>query len=58
MLGTPAAVAAGAVTASALPATPSVAFVPDGRPVLTHGVQSGDAFGGAANIWHRAARSG
>ncbi|MGI5176304.1 alkaline phosphatase D family protein [Dactylosporangium sp. CA-152071] len=58
VLGTSAAVAAGAVTASALPATPSVAFVPDGRPVLTHGVQSGDAFGAAANIWTRADRAG
>jgi alkaline phosphatase D len=34
------------------------AFVPTGRPTLTHGVQSGDAFGCAANIWTRADRPG
>ena len=34
------------------------AFVPAGRPALTHGVQSGDAFGCAANIWTRADRPG
>ncbi|GAA0956202.1 alkaline phosphatase D family protein [Virgisporangium aurantiacum] len=41
-------------------ASPAAAptLVRAGRPRLTHGVQSGDAVGDAANIWTRADRSG
>ncbi len=34
------------------------ALVRAGRPVLTHGVQSGDATGGSAIVWTRADRPG
>lgn len=33
-------------------------FVPHGRPVLTHGVQSGDAAAESAVVWTRADRPG
>lgn len=34
----------------------AAAFVPRGRPVLTHGVQSGEAVGHSALVWTRADR--
>ncbi|WP_213450355.1 alkaline phosphatase D family protein [Rhizomonospora bruguierae] len=58
LLGTSAAAAFGAATASTLFSGRAAAFVPSGRPLLTHGVQSGDAFGGAATLWTRADRPG
>ena len=39
-------------------AGPAFAFKPGGRPVLTHGVQSGDATADAAVVWTRADRPG
>ena len=49
-------------TTAALGGTAAFAGAPGlvrrGRPVLTHGVQTGDAFGGAANVWTRADRAG
>jgi alkaline phosphatase D len=47
--------AAGLVTS---PPRRAAAFVPTGRPVLTHGVQSGDAVGNSAYVWTRADRVG
>jgi alkaline phosphatase D len=62
VLGVAAAAAAGSVATPTLfgpaGAGAAPAFVADGRPVLTHGVQSGDAAGGAANVWTRADRAG
>ena len=56
VLGTTAAAALGT---TALPVRPaSAAFVPSGRPVLTHGVQSGEAAGDSALVWTRADRAG
>jgi alkaline phosphatase D len=55
LLGTSAAAAAGAALLSDRSAA---AYVPSGRPVLTHGVQSGEATGTSANIWTRADRPG
>ena len=37
---------------------PAFAFKPSGRPVLTHGVQSGDATARSAVVWTRADRPG
>lgn len=64
VLGTAAAVAAGSVAAPAFGGGAAAfgrgapAFVPAGRPELTHGVQSGDAAAGGANVWTRADRPG
>lgn len=52
-LGTTAALGGAPALAGGAPA-----LVRRGRPVLTHGVQAGDAVGGAANIWTRADRAG
>ena len=41
-----------------LAAPAALAFVPQGRPVLTHGVQSGDAAAESAVVWTRADRPG
>jgi alkaline phosphatase D len=61
LLGTAAAAAVGAATSGVVGAgragaTPTL--VRSGRPVLTHGVQSGDAVGSTANLWTRADRAG
>jgi len=57
VLGTTAAAALGSLTASAVSPGRAAAFVPNGRPVLTSGVQSGDAVGGSAVLWTRADRA-
>ena len=44
--------------AGGLLGTPAVAWKPSGRPVLTHGVQSGDATAASAVVWTRADRPG
>ncbi|GGM61817.1 alkaline phosphatase [Dactylosporangium sucinum] len=49
---------AAAAAAGVLLPRPAAAFVPSGRPVLTHGVQSGEANGGSAYVWTRADRAG
>ncbi|NJC66507.1 alkaline phosphatase [Planosporangium flavigriseum] len=58
VLGTGAAATLGAAAGSALLSGRAAAFVPAGRPVLTHGVQSGDAVGNSAYVWTRADRVG
>ncbi len=58
LLGAAAAASLGAVAAPVLLPRSAPAFVPSGRPILTHGVQSGDVAGGMANIWTRADRLG
>jgi alkaline phosphatase D len=58
VLGTAGAAALGAAVAPAFARGGAAAFVPAGRPTLTHGVQSGDAVAGAANVWTRADRPG
>ena len=57
VLGAVSAVAAGAVAPEVF-AGGAAAFVPRGRPALTHGVQSGDAAGESALVWTRADRPG
>ncbi|MGK5742313.1 alkaline phosphatase D family protein [Micromonospora sp. URMC 103] len=49
-------VGGGLLGAGAAPAAP--AWRPSGRPVLTHGVQSGDATADSALVWTRADRPG
>jgi alkaline phosphatase D len=59
LLRTTGTLAAGAAAGLvAAPAGRAAAFVPAGRPVLTHGVQSGDAVGNSAYVWTRADRTG
>ncbi|WP_327005133.1 alkaline phosphatase D family protein [Dactylosporangium sp. NBC_01737] len=58
VLGATAAAAAGVATPTILTAGPAAAFIPSGRPVLTHGVQSGEATGDSAYVWTRADRAG
>jgi alkaline phosphatase D len=41
---------------TAAPAFAAPAFAPSGRPVLTHGVQSGDVLPGSGLVWARADR--
>lgn len=61
LLGGTAALGAGVTLGSLAPAHArpgrhAPAFVRSGRPVLTHGVQSGDAVAGTASLWSRADR--
>ncbi len=56
VLGATAAVTLGSVAGPGVLAGRATAFVPAGRPVLTHGVQSGDAVGDSAYVWTRADR--
>jgi alkaline phosphatase D len=58
VLGATAAATLGSVAGPALLSGRAAAFVPTGRPVLTHGVQSGDAVGDSAYVWTRADRVG
>jgi alkaline phosphatase D len=58
VLGAAAASAVGTAVASRPASAAAPAFVASGRPVLTHGVQSGDAVDAAANLWTRADRPG
>ena len=58
MLGAAAASTLGVVAGPVLGGRDAPAFVPSGRPVLTHGVQSGDAVAGSATVWTRADRVG
>jgi alkaline phosphatase D len=57
VLRTGAAATLGSVAAQSLYAGRAAAFVPTGRPVLTYGVQSGDAVAGTAIVWTRADRT-
>lgn len=54
VLGTTAAAALGSLAAPTLLTGRAAAFVANGRPVLTSGVQSGDAVAGSAVVWTRA----
>jgi len=56
VLGATAAATLGSVAGPELLAGRAAVFVPTGRPVLTHGVQSGDAVGDSAYVWTRADR--
>ncbi|MDP9791495.1 alkaline phosphatase D [Catenuloplanes nepalensis] len=55
-LGAGAGIIGGQLLAGAASASP--AFHPGGRPVLTHGVQSGDATANSAIVWTRSDRAG
>jgi alkaline phosphatase D len=58
VLGAAAATSLGAVAAPIIGGRSAAAFVPSGRPMLTHGVQSGDAVGASATLWTRADQAG
>jgi alkaline phosphatase D len=58
VLGATAAATLGSVAGPTLLSGRAAAFIPAGRPVLTHGVQSGDAVGNSAYVWTRADRVG
>ncbi|WBB79636.1 alkaline phosphatase D family protein [Micromonospora sp. WMMD882] len=57
-LATGAGLAGGTLLGGAGPVAGAPAWRPTGRPVLTHGVQSGDVTAGSALVWTRADRPG
>ena len=58
VLGSAAAAALGTAAAPLVRGGEAAALIATDRPMLTHGVQSGEAVGGSANLWTRADRAG